>query len=113
MLNLSCPRSRTSRVIGNGNVVTSCPFTLPVYIAVLARRNPRATVPGSSGRSDRLSRQNVVIESGLYFGWSCISCRQPLRTSIALTAKQFTTQRLLLNFGHPLWIHRLQKISRL
>ena len=72
-------RARASaRVTGAGKTlgelaVASCRVTSRTS----SSRRPRATVPGTSGRDARPSAKNVLASSGSYFGWSCMSCRQP------------------------------------
>src|SRR5581483_3321812 len=75
MSNRSRPRAMTVSSTANGNTSASFPFTLPVYRSESSCSCPRATVPGTSGRADRSSEKNVDSRSGMYFGWSCISCR--------------------------------------
>src|SRR5579875_709843 len=77
MLYRSLPRSRSARVIGNGNRFERTPFSVPEYISSSIRKSSRATVPGTGGRSERPSAKNLLGQSGKYFGWICISSRQP------------------------------------
>ena len=45
------------------------------------RNCPRATVPGTGWRSERPSEKKVVGSYGKYFGWMCMSRRQPARST--------------------------------
>ena len=46
---------------------------------------PRATVPSTGARAERPSAKKVDSRSGMYFGWSCMSCRHPVSPSSANT----------------------------
>src|SRR5581483_11894340 len=93
MLKRSCPRAITDAVTGNGNSVASTPFTLPVYSSASSRSWPRATVPGTGARADRSSLKNGASRSGMYFGWSCMSCRQDADASPTSTASSAAASR--------------------
>src|SRR5579863_10011729 len=86
MLNCSRPRSRSARVMGKGNRFEGTPFSFPVYSSSSRCRCPRATVPGTTGRSERPSPKKLVGSSDTYFGWTCMSRRQPARTPANSTA---------------------------
>src|SRR5687767_3122836 len=61
----------------NGRSFTVTLSFFPVKNAASSSSVPRATVPSTSGRALDPSAKNVVELSGRYFGWLCMSCRQP------------------------------------
>src|SRR5688572_14556362 len=77
MLYRSCPRFRSASLIGNGSSFTGWFATLPVKNPSSSCSVPRATVPSTSGRALEPSANSVLGRSGRYFGWLCMSCRQP------------------------------------
>src|SRR5688500_1717546 len=77
MLYRSCPRFRSASVIWNGSSFTGWFATLPVKNPSSSCSVPRATVPSTSGRALEPSAKRVLGRSGRYFGWLCMSCRQP------------------------------------
>src|SRR5262245_46817985 len=81
MLKRCCPRTRRSLVRGIGRSAMNVPSALrPFQRRVSVFSFPRATVPSTSGRTERSSGQKAPLANGLYFGWSCMSWRQPART---------------------------------
>src|SRR5688572_17728221 len=59
----------------------------------------------STGRREpRPSAKNLLSRSGMYFGWSCISCRQPFTSSSmkarAAVAAWRTTILVMRLIGH-------------
>src|SRR4051812_31187912 len=81
--NRSCPRAMTFASIGNGKAVASLPFSLPPYSSGSSFRWPRATVPATIGRADSESEKKADCRSGVYLGWSCMSCRQAVESAAA------------------------------
>src|SRR5450432_2096174 len=67
--------------------------------------------PGSSGREARRSSKKLLPASGLYFGWSCMSCRQEATSSVSGNR---TTARLDLprNFAYLPRSQTFEKFSR-
>src|SRR3954471_17748420 len=93
--NRSCPRAITFASIGNGNAVASLPFSLPPYSSGSSFRWPRATVPATIGRAESESEKKADCRSGVYLGWSCVSCRQAVESAAAIasgTKQRFTTE---------------------
>ena len=82
--NRCCSAARRGRgraaSTANGISVTAAPPILPVKKASSSCSVPRATVPSTSGRALDPSRKNSDARSGLYFGWLCMSWRQPAPT---------------------------------
>src|SRR5690242_18390468 len=79
---------------------------------------PRATVCSTRGRSERPSAKKSLGASGLYLGWSAISCRQP-PNSAAAPAKAaqsaiFLHEALfIIDLGNVLRLQLLKKLHRL
>src|SRR5947209_1229541 len=71
----SCPRAITFSSTANGKTVASRPSSLPVYSRTSSCSSSRATVPATGARAERPSAKNVDSRNGMYFGWSCMSCR--------------------------------------
>src|SRR3954471_860954 len=98
--NRSCPRAITFASIANGKAVASLPFSLPPYSSGSSFRWPRATVPATIGRADSESEKKADCRSGVYLGWSCMSCRQAVESADAsatiasarTVAARFTTK---------------------
>src|SRR6185436_77537 len=103
MLNRSWPRLRTASSIANGNSLTSSLPSLPVKNASSSWSVPRATTPSTSGRALDPSAKNPLGRSPRYFGWLCMSWRQPEASMIAATAQAARPRlHLLLRVGtHP------------
>src|SRR5581483_11052815 len=92
-----------------------------------------ATVFSSSGRAERWSSKKSVGRKGIYFGWSCMSCRHPVaairssavpepaksRLQPRLAAQPFVQRldslrhRSMRNFSHLAGFERLQKLASL
>src|SRR5262249_41434115 len=89
MSNRSRPRTIVAASTRSGNTVASWPLILPVYRRSSSRSCPRATVPSTSGRAERESVKKVDSRIGMYFGWSCMSWRQPV-TTIAPRTQRLT-----------------------
>src|SRR5438876_7859258 len=90
----------------NGNMAASAPFSFPVYSSSSSSRCPRATVPATIGRAERASEKNVDSRSGMYFGWSCMSCRQP---ALSNTDR---AKRLVFNGTDLARLQRFKKLAR-
>src|SRR5437879_6416663 len=137
MLKRVRPRSITSFVTGNGNVSSGLPSApLPVSSAASSFRWPRAIVPSTGGRSERPSLKKLLGRKAIYFGWSCMSCRQEVEAS-ARNKNDAETQRRgekrgehileflsapprlcvmrlsMRNFGYLAWLQRFQKAAGL
>src|SRR5215470_3437590 len=95
----SRPRPTTRASTANGNTVASSLPILPVSSSVSSPRCSRETVPSTSGRADRSSGKNSEARSGVYFGWSCMSRRQPLVTT-ALTTINTEIAEIAESFSH-------------
>src|SRR5437870_10420901 len=106
MLNRSSPRAITRSVIANGNTSASAVPFFPVYSSASSRSCPRATVPATIGRAERASEKNVDSRSGMYFGWSCMSCRQP---ALSNTDR---AKRLVFNGSDLARLQRFKKLAR-
>src|SRR5688500_11132934 len=86
MLKRSWPRFSTASSTGNGSSLTVAVPTLPVKNAASSCSVPRATVPSTSGRALPPSVKNAVPRSPRYFGWWCMSWRQPAALTIEIAA---------------------------
>src|SRR6185312_1219223 len=66
-------------------------------------------VPAGMGRASRPSAKNRLAPSGLYFGWSCISCRH----AAISTSSDSTAMALgVLNFPNSYRIKASEKAGR-
>src|SRR6266542_197349 len=81
MLKRSWPRLMTFSSIANGNSFTVTLSILPVKNASSSCSVPRATVPSTSGRALEPSEKNALDRKPRYFGWLCMSWRQPVITT--------------------------------
>src|SRR5215510_14405820 len=63
------------------------------------------------GRAERPSSKNEVGRSGMYLGWSCMSCRHA--ASAATLNTRTPSWNLLRNFAHLFGLQSLQKLAGL
>src|SRR4051812_43372996 len=94
MLKRSCPRFSSASSTANGRSLTVALSILPVKNASSSWSVPRATVPSTSGRALEPSAKNALARSPRYFGWLCMSCRQPVRLTRQSPATTSTLIRL-------------------
>src|SRR5919108_5252451 len=109
MLKRSCPRSSTSFVTANGNSETNIAPFLPVKKAASVCSVPRATVPSTSGRALDPLLKKSLDRSGRYFGWLCMSCRQP----VSAMTDNAAAMSLVLDFIDLSRSQGLEKLERL
>src|ERR1700723_726150 len=107
--------------MGKGNLFAKDAVSFPGEERSLGGRWPRATVPGTTGRSLRPSSKNVVGSYGRYFGCSCMSMRQPansrasalrqiIRAVRAFVALAIPDWKLDFNLKYSVWIQAFQKL---
>src|SRR6188508_1904046 len=116
MLKRSSPRSRSARVIGNGNTVPIWPLTLPVLsnsssFSTAPAVSTRDTVPATSGCAELPFGKMALCSYGSYLGASCISWRHA-----AKVRRQKTEVRsnflLMVNLHHLTRMQARQELLR-
>src|SRR5438477_973074 len=101
MLKGSRQRSRTSRVMGNGNSILSCPLaSLPVNNKVSSCKCPRATVSPGIGRAEVPSANRSLGVYGRYAGWRPIFWLQPTTNALTITRNTTRTGDLVRYIRH-------------
>src|SRR6185436_2166181 len=105
MLKRSSPRSRSARVMANGNTVAIWPLTLPVLSSSSSSStapavSTRDTVPATSGCAELPFGKIALCSYGSYRGASCISCRHAARNGRSETTEVRSNFLLMVNLHH-------------